>query len=130
MIDRATWSAERGGCFTCPSAATDTHEIACGPGRAAALKEPAAWLRTCRRCHERLHDYGEWPIARQLALKWVCDRSHYRRTEVNLLRGRQRDAITHAEVMLQVPYVVAILMEHGIGREEIEAQLDRGDNYR
>lgn len=76
----------------------ETHEIPRGIFRAAALKEPAAWLRVCQFHDEEMGDYSIWPIARQLAVKKLGDLPNYSRELVNQLRGRQSDAITEAEV--------------------------------
>jgi hypothetical protein len=106
-ITREQWSAEHMVCMKCGYVSLsgqnlETHEIASGPARQAALKEPSTWLRTCNgfinNCHDALHDKSEWPIARQLALKWCCDPEHYDRVKVNLLRGRQPEAITETDV--------------------------------
>ena len=103
MNPRDQWSQERLRCFVCGKGVAHwkglhTHEIARGVHRQKALKEPVAWLRVCGRCHEQLDDYQIWPIARQLALKKVCDLQHYDRVQVNRLRGRQDGAVTEAEV--------------------------------
>ena len=129
-MNRKDWSAAHPGCWLCPGPASETHEIACGPGRAAALKEPAAWVRACYTCHQGnggLHDYPFWPIARQLALKWVMDPRHYNPEAVNVLRGRQPNAITHDDVMKQVPYVVMAWFRNGVPLERIEERLDERD---
>jgi hypothetical protein len=106
-ITRDQWSEEHMVCMVCTAVSLsgenlETHEIASGPARQAALKEPAAWLRLCdgfiNGCHAAIHGKSEWPIARQLALKWCCDPDNYDRVAVNLLRGRQPEAITEAEV--------------------------------
>ena len=85
-------------CMACGcSGAGDVHEIARGPHRHAAMSEPACWLLLCRSCHE---DMGapDYPIARQLALKQIRDAGNYDRRRVNVLRGRQPEAITEEEV--------------------------------
>ena len=83
----------------------ETHEIASGAARQKALTEPATWLRLCYAHHRGrygVHDLSVWPIARQLALKKLCDPEHYDRVKVNLLRDRQPEAITEDEVMYWV----------------------------
>lgn len=104
-ITRRQWSEQHDTCMACGYTSRpwflETHEIANGPARQAALKEPATWLRVCLDCHHGpngLHNKGEWPVARQLALKLTCDPEHYDRVQVNLLRGRQPEAITEDEV--------------------------------
>ena len=97
-IDRTTWGKEHDACWLCGSRGSDTaplqtHEIARGPARQAALKHPAAWLRTCNDCHAKLPD-----VAGQLALKRRHDEEYYDRVAVNQLRGRQPEAITEADV--------------------------------
>jgi hypothetical protein len=77
-----------------------THEMARGPHRAAAMLEPAAWLRVCTGCH--MGPLAAMPIVRQLAIKKIQDHENYDRVTVNRIRGRQPDAITEAEVDAEV----------------------------
>ena len=99
-ITREEWSWQFDYCFACGRkpwgvlGGLQTHEIARGPHRQKALKEPAAWLRLCARCHERLPA----DIAYQLRLKRDNDPEHYDRIAVNWLRGREGDAVTEADV--------------------------------
>jgi len=105
-ITRSEWRERWDGCMACGHKPWrgnhhEVHEIAGGPGRKAAMKDPAAWLYLCRTCHRGfagVHDYEIWPIARQLALKKKRDPEHYDRVKVNQLRGRADEAITEAEV--------------------------------
>ncbi|MGO9108532.1 MAG: hypothetical protein ACLP9L_04800 [Thermoguttaceae bacterium] len=98
-IDRTTWGKQHDRCWLCGKRGSETvplqtHEIARGPARQAAMKEPAAWLRLCNDCHA-----GRMPdIATQLALKRRYDDEHYDRVAVNLLRSRQPEAISEADV--------------------------------
>lgn len=79
----------------CIRMAQDIHEIARGPARAASLMEPAALLCLCRAHHDEVQN---WPVARQLALRKIVGPETYDRQRVNVLRGRQPDAITEEEV--------------------------------
>ena len=79
--------------------ATDCHEIARGPARKAALECRSTWLALCRPCHEKLGDYSEWPVERQLALKLVVDPEHFDLVKVNRIRGRADGAITLADIV-------------------------------
>jgi hypothetical protein len=83
-------------CFLCGQPGTDVHEIARGPFRAKAMEDPSAWLKVCGWCHE--NKFPTMTIARQLALKMLCDPENYDRQKVNLLRKRQPDAVTEREV--------------------------------
>ena len=76
---------------------SQTHEIARGPFKQAAMLEPAAWIQVCQYHHSQMGP-PEWPIVKQLALKKLKNPEHYDRRKVNLLRGRQPEAITEAEV--------------------------------
>ncbi len=105
MITRSEWSNQQSSCFVCGYASftgygLETHEIARGPHKKKAMKEPSTWIRTCNGkandCHARRLD-GMDP-AMQLALKLRYDEEHYDRQRVNVLRHRQPDAITEAEV--------------------------------
>ena len=107
-ITRNEWNEQHLRCFHCglrsPSGdGLETHEIARGAARQKALKEPATWLRLCNGfwngCHELV---SGWPLPKQLALKFLMDRGHYDRVKVNLLRGRQPEAITEEEVQVFV----------------------------
>ncbi|KKM93808.1 hypothetical protein LCGC14_1204730 [marine sediment metagenome] len=107
MITRRQWSRQFCFCFKCGYTSLfgdnlETHEIANGPVRQKALKEPATWLRLCNgfanNCHDAVQGKLEWPVFRQLALKKMYDPEHYDRVKVNLLRGREPDAITEKEV--------------------------------
>lgn len=107
-MTRDEWSQAHNECMVCGWRTCDTHrigkfalqthEIARGSARNAALVRPATWLRVCNVCHEEMGDYSIWPIARQLALKLIKDPGNHNRKLVNLLRGRQSDAISEAEV--------------------------------
>jgi hypothetical protein len=80
----------------------ETHEIARGPVRQRALGVPATWLRLCNIHHDEVDNLLIWPIAKQLALKFIFDRKYYDRVAVNLLRGRDPDAVSEAEVQAYV----------------------------
>ncbi len=107
-ITREQWEYEHWFCFACRAFhvespyALHTHEIPRGVFRQKAFKVPAAWLRLCLTHHDEVDDLSVWPIARQLALKYLMDRGYYDRVKVNLLRGRQPEAITEEEVMVYV----------------------------
>jgi hypothetical protein len=53
-------------------------------------------VRACCECHEG--PLNSMPITQQLALVKINNPGAYDRMAVNLLRGRQPDAITEAEV--------------------------------
>lgn len=106
-VTREEWSGDHMLCMVCGYVSLsgenlETHEIARGTARAAAVTEPAAWLRVCgafaTNCHDALGDYKQWPVVRQLALKKMLDPYHYDRVAVNLLRDREPEAITEDEV--------------------------------
>ncbi len=111
-MTREEWAEGQDYCWVCGWRAgeyrtgkwkLETHEIARGPARAAAMDCPAAWVRTCNVCHTyELDDLKRWPIARQLALKKKHDPEHYNRVAVNVLRHRDPEAITEAEVEREV----------------------------
>ena len=74
--------------------------MARGPFKAAAMKEPAAWIAACVECHrERL---AAMRIERQLAYKAIGDLPNYDRVAVNLLRRRQPNAVDEREVLAEV----------------------------
>jgi hypothetical protein len=65
----------------------------------------AAFLRLCGACHAEL--FASMPIARQLALKALVDPESYDRQAVCLLRGRDPDEVTEAEVVERQAYWLA-----------------------
>jgi len=100
-ISRTEWGKQFDTCWICGKGHSyadwrwlETHECCRGPFRAAAVKEPAAWLRVCNHCHaENLPS-----LAGQLALKKKFDPENYDRVKVNQLRHRQPDAVSEEEV--------------------------------
>ena len=95
-------------CWICNQEANDgIHEITSGGGRRRGRQHRAAWVRTCRLCHDGLQDHRRWPIARQLALKALRDPAHYDRVVVNQIRGRDDDAINEVDVWKELPAVLA-----------------------
>lgn len=99
MLNRTEWGKQHRFCWVCGNTSSlQTHEIARGCHRKAAVKCPSAWMRLCIECHD-LMGTNEWPIVRQLALKHSRDPRHYDLLAVNGLRGRPASAITQDEVM-------------------------------
>lgn len=99
---RAAFRDEFPWCWFCEeAAATDVHEMASGVGnRAKAVQERFTWAAACNDCNcHRLTDKSEWPLARQLAVKWINDRASFDRVAFNRLRGRADNAISWAEVI-------------------------------
>jgi hypothetical protein len=77
--------------------------MACGSHRQAALSERCTWLAVCRDCNcHHLTDYAEWPLLRQLAVKWICDRPHFDLPRFNEIRGRAPTAIEWHEVVVAI----------------------------
>lgn len=89
------------------------HEITSGSGpRRRGRQTRAAWIRTCRVCHDKLQDKRYWPPARQLALKALRDPMHYDRVIVNQIRGCKYDgsvddAIDEVDVWKELPAVLS-----------------------
>ena len=83
-------------CQVCNRAlATDVHEVARGSHRAKAKLERCCWLAVCAPCHsEKLSDYSQFPITRQLAVKLVADPKFFDLKRFNEIRGRSPEAIT------------------------------------
>ena len=99
-MTRDEWRKQWDRCMACGSTwRLEVHEIARGPARRRALREPAAWLLLCHGCHhDEFDDYSVQPISRQLALKRKIDPDNYDREKVNALRGRAPGAISEADV--------------------------------
>ncbi|MEM8494607.1 MAG: hypothetical protein AAF663_04380 [Planctomycetota bacterium] len=99
--ERQAFLEEARHCWVCGmNKATDTHEMACGSHRGAALDKRLAWLATCSVCNcQLLTDYSIYPLSRQLAIKLYFDREHYDLPAFNQLRGRAPGAIAANEVL-------------------------------
>jgi hypothetical protein len=66
---RAAYVENQGLCDACQvNQACDCHELASGPGRAAAVYLPNTYLALCRPCHTRLQG---GPIPPQIVIKWM-----------------------------------------------------------
>ena len=59
----------------------------------------AALLALCVNCHQRMHDYSDFPPARQLALKLIVTPGDWDVVEVNRLRGRADRAIDFTDIV-------------------------------
>ncbi len=106
-MTREQWKREQTKCWMCgynpntwnPGADwnwLEVHEIARGPARQAALKEPAAWVSTCARCHRGVLD--SMPAVMQLAYKKLNDPENYDRVKVIKLKWWDDEAVSEAEV--------------------------------
>ena len=98
---RAEFLREHRRCWVCWRGSTEVHEIASGNSfRVIAFREPCAWFSACTGCNQGpLCDYAQWPIVRQLAIKFVCDRGRFDLVRFNVdVRGRAAGAITMEEL--------------------------------
>lgn len=75
------------------------HEIARGVHRKAALAERCTYLVVCEPCHTELDNYSKWPLTKQLAAKLLRDSDGFNLERFNEIRGRDKNAITLAEVV-------------------------------
>ena len=90
------WSQQ---CMVCTfRECTEVHEICNGPDRQVALGRRETWLALCRRCHDEIGDKSLWPVERQLAVKLLHDPEWFDPEAVNIIRGRDPDAITIVEI--------------------------------
>lgn len=99
---RAAFVMETNFCWVCGRTWNlCVHELARGAFRAAAFVERKTWVVACGECNcGPLNDHAEWPLARQLALKYIYDREHFDLAGFNRLRDREPDAITFDQVEL------------------------------
>lgn len=98
LKERETWSRQWTCCMVClRRLPLDTHEIV-PRSRAAACFVLANLLAVCRFCHDMLQ--GWLPVVVQCAFKLLGDPEHYDLQEVNRLRNRAEDSITHGQVKL------------------------------
>lgn len=101
--ERDAYRAEFRMCQLCHrKLAQHVHEIASGPARQRALEVRAAWLSLCEGCHRRMHDYSDFPVSRQCAVKFLADAECFDLDVINRLRGRASTAITWADVAVHL----------------------------
>ena len=96
----ACWAHQHPTCWLCDQPA-ETHHIPCGPHLAGCRYDPVCCLRVCQQHHlgrRGMHNYREWPISRQLALKLEHDPQHYDRERVNEARHKAPGAISDEDV--------------------------------
>ena len=84
----------------CTRRGQDVHEIARGSSRQLAIGHRSCLLHLCRLHHEWMDDASRYPVSLQLRFKQMADPDGYDRQEVNVIRGRDPDAITQSEVDL------------------------------
>jgi hypothetical protein len=83
------------------------HEMTSGTHRDASLDKRFTWLCVCSECNcGCLTDKSEWPLVKQLAVKWIYDREHFDVEAICLLMGRSPDAIYFSEVS---PHICRLL---------------------
>lgn len=90
-------------CWFCQRRPTrDTHEIAGGPARKEAYGVRCCWGAACGICNcDELTDKAKWPIARQLAVKFLMDRAHFDLRKFNhIRRGQEQIAWTDVVVWI------------------------------
>lgn len=90
-------------CWFCQiNLTTDVHEIANGPARKVARGDRCTWAASCSHCNcHEVTDKAKWPIARQLAIKFIFDRDWFHLGRFNEIRRGQR--ITHwSDVVLWI----------------------------
>lgn len=95
---RNAFRIEHPRCMICGVQACDIHEIARGSLRHKAYCDRHTWLHLCRKCHDAVGNYANWPIARQLSVKMRSDPEYYDLEHFNRLRGRAPNAIEQCEV--------------------------------
>ena len=86
---RSLFRSEFPACWFCGQAAAhDTHELTANGGcRSEAYGERCCWGAACRQCNcFELTDKRKWPIARQLAVKWIRDQEWVDLERVNHVR--------------------------------------------
>lgn len=108
--ERVLFLAEFPWCWFCENARSEAvHEIAAGTGnRPKAFLVRFAWAAACHNCNcnelTQNGPKGKWTYARQYAVKWINDRPHFNRVELNrILRPKSPEKfITMAEVAIHV----------------------------
>ena len=99
-----------GFCWVCSSSSgLFVHEMASGAFREKAFADRITWVVACSLCNTSggpLHSRADWPLPKQLALKWIHDRGYFELEKFNLLRSRAPGAIEMREV---VPHICRLL---------------------
>jgi hypothetical protein len=110
QADRAAFAVEHPHCWCCGGSwQVWVHEMVRGGSREAALPVRAAWFAACWHCNSGpLNDRNVWPLARQLAMKWVYDRRHFDLPLVCQLRREAPSAVTMTDV---IPHICRALDE-------------------
>lgn len=85
-------------CQLCGEPRKHVHEIVTRAKNASAIEQRCCFLSLCERCHDRMHDHSDYPLARQYALKQRVDPEGYCRETLNRMRGRAANAITQEQV--------------------------------
>lgn len=100
--NRVAFVLEFGFCWACLTTySIDCHEMAkgCHRGQAIKTENDFTWFSACNDCNQGcLNDYSEFPLERQLALKYIFDRTRFDLVAFNRLRGRDDNAITMADL--------------------------------
>ena len=79
-------------CWSCGTSPAGIHEILRGGSRGVALAEPCCWFAACWFCNTAdLNDAIEWPVNRQLAVKYVEDPGGF---DLQLFLELKREAVT------------------------------------
>jgi hypothetical protein len=79
--------------------ATELHEITAGKNRHKSLTTPAAILAVSRHGHDTIQG---WPIAKQLALKLLCDPEEFDLTAINAILGVKGQVAPTAITLMDV----------------------------
>lgn len=104
--DREKYRASHRTCQCCKKQPTrDIHEIVRQSTSDDSLESRCCWLALCRKCHRRMEDYSDFPIARQCALKKKVDPEGYDLPRIIELRGEAETSITQEQVDAWLPTV-------------------------
>lgn len=89
-----TFKAEHPLCWHCRvRPTTDIHHLCRGANKAKTYSDRRGLFAACRKCHDRLGDYGKVSLIVQIATKKLRDPEYYDLAWLNKMRGKAPNAI-------------------------------------
>jgi len=79
---------------------TDVHHLCRGANKAKTYSDRRGLFAACRKCHDRLGDYGKVSLKVQIATKKLRDPEWFDLKWLNVSRGKHEDAITEDEISI------------------------------
>ena len=118
------WAENQTCCWSCGRKGSwpvslQIHHFVRGCNRHA--NEMATLGAACEKCHREEHNGHSLGLLRWMALKVLYDAEYADRVKVNTLRGRAPDAISEAELAVEVSSIFRIVANERHGHAEARA---------